>query len=317
MRKLLLPLVVVLVAVLLSSMFTVQEGQRSFVIRFGKILKNDQNQDVLYEPGLHFKLPFIDTVRTMDARIQTMDDQADRFVTVEKKDVIIDSYVKWKIENFGKFYLATGGNFAQAQRILMVKLSNSLRAQIGGLTIKEIVSEKREQVMQNVLDGIDPSGLTPEEKETMLKANPDAFKGLRQSALDDLGIRVVDLRVKRINLPDQINESIYKRMRAERQSVAAFHRATGKKLAEEITAAADLEVATIMAKADRDARTIRGQADATAAEIYANAYTQDTDFFEFLRSLQAYEASFNNKSDVLVLDGETDFFRYMKDSQGK
>ncbi|PCS22662.1 HflC protein [Candidatus Enterovibrio escicola] len=258
------------------------------VIRFGRILKTDDNQTHIYEPGLQFKVPLFDRVEKLDSRIQTMDDQSDRFVTSEKKDVIIDSYVKWRIKNFGQYYLSTGGgNRLTAEALLQRKVADGLRAEIGSKTIKQIVSEEREQVMADVL------------------------KEVRESA-DDLGIEVIDLRIKKINLPEEISESIYARMRAERETVARRHRSQGREKAEVIRAQAELEVATLLAEAERTARVTRGEADATVAKIYADSFTKDPEFYKFLRSLKAYENSFNNKGDILVLDPNSEFFQYMK-----
>lgn len=288
MRKLLILLTVVVIALGSMSIFVVDEGERGIVIRFGRVLKTDDGMTRIYKPGLQFKLPILDRVKLLDARIQTMDDQSDRFVTSEKKDVIIDSYVKWRIKDFGQYFLSTGGgNALTAESLLQRKMADGLRAEIGSKTIKEIVSEKRERVMADVL------------------------KELQESA-KDLGIDVVDLRIKKINLPDEISESIYARMRAERETVARRHRSQGREKADVIRAQAELEVATMLAEAERIARVTRGEADATVAKIYANTFNKDPEFYHFQRSLQAYEKSFKSKSDILVLDPSSEFFQYMK-----
>lgn len=288
MRKFIIPLVVVSIVVGLMSVFIVDEGERGIVIRFGRVLKTDDDQAKIYEPGLQFKVPLFDRVKLLDARMQTMDDQSDRFVTSEKKDVIIDSYVKWRIKDFGQYYLSTGGgNRLTAEALLQRKVADGLRAEIGSKTIKEIVSEKREQVMADVLE------------EVRLSAN-------------DIGIDVIDLRVKKINLPDEISDSIYARMRAERETVARRHRSQGREKAEVIRAQAELEVATVLAEAEKTARVTRGDADAKVAKIYATAFNKDPEFYNFLRSLQAYENSFSNKGDILVVDPNSEFFNYMK-----
>lgn len=288
MRKLLIPVIIVAIVVSLMSVFIVNEGERGIVIRFGRVLKDNNDLAQIYQPGLHFKMPMFDRVRILDARIQTMDDQADRFVTSEKKDVIIDSYVKWKIQDFGAYYLATGGgNTMTAEALLQRKVADGLRAEIGSKTIKEIVSEKREQVMADVL--------------------ADA-----QESAKDLGIEVIDLRIKKINLPDEISDSIYARMRAEREAVARRHRSQGREKAEVIRAQAELEVATVLAEAERSARVTRGEADANVAKIFADAFQKEPEFYTFVRSLQAYRNSFNNKSDILIVDPKSDFFKYMK-----
>ncbi len=288
MRKFIIPLVIVALVVGLMSVFVVDEGERGIVIRFGRVLKADDDLAKIYEPGLQFKVPLLDRVKLLDARIQTMDDQSDRFVTSEKKDVIIDSYVKWRINNFGQYYLSTGGgNRLTAEALLQRKVADGLRAEIGSKTIKQIVSEEREQVMSDVLNE------------------------LRES-VNGIGIEVIDLRVKKINLPEEISESIYARMRAERETVARRHRSQGREKAEVIRAQAELEVATVLAEAEKTARVTRGEADAEVAKIYATSFNKDPEFYRFLRSLQAYEKSFSGKDDILVIDPNSEFFNYMK-----
>lgn len=287
-----IPTLIVVIAIFLMSLFVIPEGERGIVTRFGRLIKDNNEITRIYEPGLHFKMPMFDRVNTLDARIQTMDDQSDRFVTSEKKDVIIDSYVKWKIKDFGQFYLATGGgNILTAESLLQRRVSDGLRAEIGNKTVKEIVSEKREQVMATVL--LDS-----------------------QEGTGDLGIEVIDLRIKKINLPEEISESIYRRMRAEREAVARKLRSQGREKAEVIRAQSELEVATIIAEADKTAQITRGDADAKVAKLYADTFNKEPEFFGFIRSLRAYERSFNSKNDILVLDPKTDFFKYMNDPMG-
>lgn len=288
MRKLLIPIILLFIALSFMSLFVVDEGERGIVIRFGRVLKSNDDLAKIYAPGLHIKVPLFDRVQMLDARIQTMDDQSDRFVTSEKKDVIIDSYVKWKIQNFGQYYVATGGgNRLTAEALLQRKVVDGLRAEIGSKTIKQIVSQERESVMADVL------------------------KQVQQSA-KDLGIEVIDLRIKKINLPEEISESIYARMRAERETVARRHRSQGREKAEVIRAQAELEVATVLAEAEKTARVTRGEADAEVAKIYATAFKKEPEFYNFVRSLQAYRKSFSNKSDLLVVDPNSEFFQYMK-----
>ncbi|MDO6500827.1 protease modulator HflC [Photobacterium sanguinicancri] len=328
MRKLIIPVVVIFIALLLMSIFVVKEGDRGIVVRFGRIIK-DNNTEIarIYEPGIHFKVPVFDRVRTLDARIQTMDDQADRFVTAEKKDVIIDTYVKWRIKDFGAYYLTTGGgDKSTAEALLKRKVVDSLRAEIGAKEIKQIVSgPDRGQT-------IDPGAVVVDDTapatEIVAQVVPrKEVEGQRdqimadvlveaQESAKDLGIEVVDFRMKKINLPDEISESIYRRMRAERESVARKHRSQGREKAEVIRAQSELEVAKILAEADREARVVRGGADATSAKIYADAFKGHAEFYNFVRSLKAYENSFNSKSDMLVVDPNSDFFRYMKKSDG-
>ncbi|MEF1216846.1 protease modulator HflC, partial [Photobacterium damselae] len=237
MRKLMIPVVVIFIALLLMSVFVVKEGERGIVVRFGRIIK-DNNTEVaqVYAPGLHFKVPVFDRVHMLDARIQTMDDQADRFLTAEKKDVIIDTYVKWRIQNFGQYYLATGGgNVSTAEALLKRKVVDSLRAEIGAKEIKQIVSGKdsaqpkaaktddandqQTQIAEEIVKGLLPENDVKEVEGQRDQIMADVLSETRDSA-KDLGIEVVDFRIKKINLPDEISESIYRRMRAERESVA-------------------------------------------------------------------------------------------------
>ncbi|EGA71040.1 hypothetical protein VISI1226_19751 [Vibrio sinaloensis DSM 21326] len=321
MRKLMIPVLVLAAILLLMSVFVIKEGERGLVIRFGRVL-DDNGVSRIYEPGLHFKMPLFDRVKTLDARIQTMDGRSDRFVTSEKKDVIIDTYVKWRIEDFGRFYLTTGGgNVLTAEALLERKVTDVLRSEIGAREIKQIVSGPRNK---DVLpDSADSEEVTTEAALEALEIDGERDKimenvltGTRDSAMADLGVEVVDFRMKKINLPDEISESIYRRMRAERESVARRHRSQGRERAEVIRAQAELEVATVLAEADKTARVTRGEADAEAAKIYSDAYNKDPEFFGFMRSLKAYEKSFSNKSDILVLDPKSDFFQYMNNAAG-
>ncbi|MCF1427326.1 MAG: protease modulator HflC [Shewanella sp.] len=283
----------VLVVVGISSVFVVHEGERAIVSRFGKVIKADNNQDKVFEPGIHLKVPIIDKIRYLDARIQTLDGAADRFVTSEKKDLMVDSYVKWRIKDFSKYYLSTNGGIkANAESLLQRKINNDLRTEFGRRTIKEIVSGSRDELQT------------------------DALKNAAESA-KDLGIEVVDVRVKQINLPANVSNSIYQRMRAERQAVAKEHRAQGREKAEIIRATTDANVEIQIAEAQRKALKERGEGDAQAAKIYADVYSKDPEFYAFLRSLEAYRESFNNNSDVMVLEPDSEFFRYMKSETGK
>lgn len=284
MNKLLI-LPILLVFVFISSAFVVSEGQNGIVMQFSKVKRDAEGEPVAYPPGLHFKVPFIDSVRVMDTRIQTLDDQPDRFVTSEKKDLIIDYYVKWQIEELATYYLATGGNKMQAEALLKRKINNGLRSEIGSNTIKNIVSGKRGEVM-----------------ETALK---------RMARSSELGIKVVDVRIKKINLPDEVSSSIYKRMRAERQAVAKEHRSQGQEKSEVIRANIDRKVSIMLAKANKLSAEVRGAGDAESSQIYADSYSKDAEFFAFLRSMQAYKTSFSNKDDVMVLSPDSDFFKYM------
>ncbi|GGI79122.1 protease modulator HflC [Shewanella gelidii] len=282
-------LVAILIAIGLSSVLVVNEGERAIVSRFGKILKDDGVTRV-YAPGLHLKVPAIDKIRYLDARIQTLDGAADRFVTSEKKDLMVDSYVKWRIKDFEKYYLSTNGGIkANAETLLQRKINNDLRTEFGQRTIREIVSGKRDELQIA------------------------ALKNATESA-QDLGIEVVDVRVKQINLPDNVSSSIYQRMRAERQAVAKEHRAQGKEQAEIIKATIDADVTVKIAEAEKQALTVRGEGDAEAAKIYADAYGKDPEFYAFLRSLEAYKKSFSGNSDVMVLEPDGEFFEYINNA---
>ncbi|UTV27537.1 protease modulator HflC [Photobacterium atrarenae] len=326
MRKLMIPVIVIFIAALLMSMFVVKEGERGIVVRFGRILKDNNEIARIYEPGLHFKVPVFDRVRMLDARIQTMDDQADRFVTSEKKDVIIDTYLKWRIKDFGQYYLTTGGgNVSTAEALLKRKVVDSLRSEIGSREIKQIVSGPDSDALGSVSPELADAPATEivaevaprkeiEGQRDQIMAN--VLADTKVSAMKDLGVEVVDFRMKKINLPDEISESIYRRMRAERESVARKHRSQGREKAEVIRAQSELEVAKILSEADREARMVRGTADARTAEIYSAAFNKDPEFYNFLRSLKAYENSFKSKNDVLVVDPNSDFFKYMKEANG-
>ncbi|MGL4751894.1 MAG: protease modulator HflC [Aeromonadaceae bacterium] len=290
MKKIVLGVVAAVVLICASSIFVVDEGQAGIVVQFGKV-KRDGDLPRVYQPGLHFKVPLIDEVRKLDSRIQTMDAQADRFVTSEKKDLIIDSYVKWRIEDFAKFFLATGGgNRVQAEALLKRKINNGLRSEIGGRTIKDIVSGERTEVMEKAL--------------------------LSSASSSELGIKVVDVRIKQINLPLEVSNSIYQRMRAERNAVAREHRSQGREKAEFIRADIDRRVTVMLANAERQARQLRGEGDAEATRIYADTYKKNPEFFSFLRSMEAYRKSFENSGGVMVLKPDNEFFRYYRNPNG-
>ena len=288
MKNLVLALIAILGIVVVSSVFVVPEGERGIVIRFGKIQRDATEQVRVFEPGLHFKVPLIENVRKLDARIQTLaDPSSDRFVTAEKKDLLVDSYVKWRIADFGKYFLSTGGNLSQAEVLLKQYINNGLRTEFGSRTIQEIVSGERTQLMQRAME--------------------QAAAGSKE-----LGIDILDVRVKKINLPDEISNSIFQRMRAERTAVAKEHRSRGMEQSEIIKADVDARVTIMVADAERNSRTVRGEGDAAAAKVYADVYSKNGEFYSFVRSLEAYKNSFQNKNDVMVIQPDNDFFRYMK-----
>jgi membrane protease subunit HflC len=281
-------LFVVLLGMLVASqtLFVVNETERAVVLKFGEIVRGD------VKPGLHFKLPIVNEVKIFDARILTMDSRPQRYLTLEKKAVVVDSYVKWKIDSVVKFYQATSGDEIIANRILSSRVDTGLRNKFGERTMHEVVSGQRDQLM---------TGLR------------DELNGVAQN---ELGISIVDIRVKRIDLPPDVSESVYARMRTEREREAREHRSKGLELAEGIRADADRQQVVLEAEAQRDAEMIRGDGDAKAAAIYSNVYTQDPEFYEFYRSLQAYRESFNGNSDLFVLEPDSEFFKYLNSSTG-
>jgi len=327
MRKPLIAVVVVVLVALYASLFTVQEGQRGIVMRFGKVLRDSDNKPLIYAPGLHFKIPFLESVKSLDARIQTMDNQADRFVTKEKKDLIVDSYIKWRISDFSRYYLATGGgDVSQAEVLLKRKFSDRLRSEIGRLDVKDIVTDSRGRLTTDVREALN-TGSAGQDDELATPAADDAIASaaarveqetsvkepeINPNSMAALGIQVVDVRIKQINLPTEVSDAIFARMRAERESVARSQRAQGEEEAAKVIAQADYEVAYIAAQAERQARITRGEGDAEAAKLFADAFSKDPDFYAFMRSLRAYEKSFSGNQDVMVLSPDSDFFRFMK-----
>ena len=289
MKNLMMALIALILVLTVSSVFIIFEGQRGIVFQFSKIKRDaDSGQMKVFEPGLHFKVPFINTVRKLDARIQTLDEAPDRFVTSEKKDLMVDSFVKWKIVDFSTFYLRTAGSVENAKALLKQKVNNGLRTEFGTRTIKEIVSGDRKAIMAKALASA-------------------------ESSREDLGIEVIDVRIKAINLPAEVSASIYERMRAERTAVAKEHRSQGQEQSEISRATIDAKVTVMLATAQKNAQEIRGDGDALAAKVYADSYGKDPEFYSFYRSLEAYKKSFSSKSDILVVKPDSDFFNYLKD----
>jgi membrane protease subunit HflC len=237
-------------------------------------------------------VPLINNVKKYDARIHTLDAQPQRFLTIEQKDVIVDSFAKWRISDVGQFYRSTGGSREKTSRLLSERINTSLRDEFGKRTIKEVVSGERAEIMALLTKDID-------------------------SKAAELGVEILDIRVKQIDLPPEVSESVYDRMRAERERVARDLRAQGGEAAERIRAEADRERVVIVADAYKEAEQLRGEGDARAAQIYANAFNQDREFYSFYRSLNAYKNSFNNRSDVMVLQPDSEFFRYFKSMGGE
>lgn len=287
---------VVLVLVFLLfvlSVFTVSEGQQGIILRLGRLVEDSQTNKVkVLNPGLHFKVPFIENVRVFDTRIQTMDIKSTRIVTKEKKDVMVDYYVKWQIVDLAQYFKSTGGSEFKAETLLEQQLNTLLRAQFGKRTISEAVSGGRDDVM------------------ALLRTAAEKQAG-------ELGINVVDVRIKGIELPANTSNAIYQRMRADMQKIANRHRADGHAAAEKIQASADANVTVLLAKTQSEAQKVRAIGQAKAAEIYTQAYSQNKEFFALYRSLLAYEGSFKSKKDLLVLDQSSSFFDYFKQATPK
>lgn len=262
-----------------SSMFQVTEWEKALLFRLGEIVRTD------IKPGLHFKVPVFNNVRKFDGRVLTLDVDAERFLTVEKKNVIVDSFVMWKIADVRRFYTAVLGDERNAGQRIEQIIKDGMRGQFSKRTIQEVVSGERDRIMQDLT----------------VDANRQA---------KEIGIQIVDVRVKRVDLPAEVSNSVYRRMQAERARVAKEFRSQGFEAAERIRADADRQRQVIIADAYREAEQIRGEGDAKAAEIYAKAYGRDEEFYAFYRSLQAYQKSFRSGSDLLLLEPDGEFFDY-------
>ncbi|MFP3014211.1 MAG: protease modulator HflC [Arsenophonus sp.] len=310
------------------SIFTVQQTERVIILRFGKVVRDNKNKTIIYEPGLHFKIPFIEIVKILDARIQTLDIQADRYLTRENKDLMVDSYLKWRVTDFSRYYVATGGgNSYQAETLLKRKVSDRLRSEFGRLNVKNIITDSRGRFTVDVRDALNKGSITDIESKkevdlTISSTEEDFNKEIKHdlpsvnpNSMAVLGIEVVDVRIKRIELPNEVSEAIYQRMRAEREAVARQHRSQGQEEAVKIRAIADKTVTETLAEAERTALILRGEGDSMVIKLFANSFNKDPDFYTFIRSLQAYEKSFNkNTDDVMILSPNMGFFRYMKAS---
>ena len=276
--------IIVLLIVVSMSAFTVDQREYAIVFRLG------ENVSVKKEPGLYFKLPLVENVRFFEKRIVTLDwVEPDRFITSEKKNVLVDSFVKWRIIDPSKYYVSVGGDEARAEARLSQVVNAGLRDEFGKRTIHDVISGERAKIMEILRK----------------QANDDASK---------MGIQVLDVRLKRVDLPEEVSGSVYQRMEAERKRVANDLRSQGAGAAEKIRADADKQKEVIIAEAFREAQRIKGEGDAEASEIYAAAYNRNPEFYAFYRSLEAYRNSLRSKSDVLVLDPSSEFFKYLKDS---
>lgn len=270
-----------------SSLYVVNETQRAIRLQFGEVVQTD------IQPGLQWKIPVYNTVRLFDTRVQTLDARPSRYLTGDRKGVIVDSFVKWKIEDVTRYYEATAGDEQAAMRLIAPRVDESLRNEFGRRTLVEIVSEQRDELM-----------IRPIEE-------------LNAALLREMGVSILDMRVKQIDLPTEVSNSVYERMRTERQREAREYRAQGQEQSERIRAAADRNRQVILATAQRDADILRGEGDAEAAALYAQAFEQDSQFYSFLRSMEAYREAFSSKDDIMVVSPKSDFFRYLETSEGR
>jgi membrane protease subunit HflC len=285
-NRFLLMVALALIVVAAFSMYQVGQWQKALLFRLGEIVSTQ------IEPGLHFKVPFINNVRKFDGRILTLDVDPERFLTVEKKNVIVDSFVMWRIADVGRYYTAVLGDERSAGQRLEQIIKDGMRGQFSKRTINEVVSGERDVMM--------------------VQLTADANRAAKA-----IGIEIVDVRVKRVDLPAEVSNSVYRRMQAERARVAKEFRSQGAEEAEKIRADADRQRQVLIANAYRDAERTRGRGDARAAEIYADAYSKDKGFYSFYRSLQAYKESFRQGSDMLLLQPDGEFFEYFNEAKGK
>ena len=286
-KSMLLTVVAVLaLSVVASSVYVVKEYEKAIVIRLGSL------QEEKPGPGLHFRIPLVDNVKKFDGRILTLDERAESFYTIQSKRLEVDSFAKWRISDLDNYYVFTNGSEQNARVLLSSRINNVLRNEIGKRTLHEVVSGERDQLMASLKEEIN------------------------KTAKEELGIDVIDIRVKKIDLPPEVRESVYDRMRAAREKEAREYRSKGKEQAEIIEADADRQKIVIEANAYRDAELIRGEGDAKAASIYAAAYNKDPEFYSFVRSLNAYQSTFSGKEDIMLVDPDSAFFRYLKDAEG-
>jgi membrane protease subunit HflC len=284
-NKAILILLAGLLIVGLLSVFMVDERERAIKFQLGRIVRAD------YTPGLYFKMPLVQNVQKLDARIQNLDAPPELYLTSEKKNLIVDSFVKWRIGDVERFYTATGGSTLLAADRLSAFVRKGLRDEFGKRSLNEVVSGQRSEIMEILQDTVtDKAGA--------------------------LGVEIIDVRIKRIDLPEEVSNSVYQRMSAEREEVAKDFRSRGEEAAKIIRAKANREREVMLAEAERDAQRTRGQGDARAAEIYANAFQQNPEFYSLYRSLNAYRSTFNNKSDLILMEPNTDFFKYFKNPIG-
>ncbi|MDX2314275.1 MAG: protease modulator HflC [Gammaproteobacteria bacterium] len=284
--KIILILSVIAAIIVSMSIFVVDERERAINLQLGEVVRSD------YEPGLHFKIPLVQNVLKFDKRIQNLDSDPELYLTLEKKNVKVDSFVKWRILDVVRYYTSTGGSPGRASNRLSSVVQKSLKDEFGKRTIQQVVSGERQEIM-------------------------DKLRLSAKNQADELGIEIIDVRIKRIDLPEQVSASVYARMSAEREQVAKKFRSEGEEQSKKIRAEADREREVILAEAQRDAQKVKGSGDGRATEIYATAYSQDEEFYSLYRSLAAYRNTFNDPSDVLLIEPNTQFFKYFKGSEAK
>jgi len=276
----------IVVLLVLSSVYIIPETHRGVLLRFGELVETD------IPAGLHFKVPVIDQVREFDVRVLTMDLPSRQYLTVEKKPLDVDSYVAWKIRDVDQFYRATGGDELRAQSLILSRVDNGLRDEFGVRTMHEVVSGQRDELMHTLRDLVN------------------------ETAATEFGIQVVDIRIKAIELPGQVSETVFRRMATERLKLAQEFRSRGQELAEGIRADADRQQTVVLAEAFAEAEETRGEGDGEAARIYADAYGADADFYSFYRSLEAYQTTFSGKDDIMVIDAKSDFMKFLNNPAG-
>ena len=274
------------VLILFNSFFIVDEREKAIVLQFGETVREDVGV------GFHFKVPIIQEVKKFDARLRSLDEDPDRILTNESKYLLVDSFVKYKISDVLLFYKATGGSFNNLNNLLGQRTEFELKNQFGKRSVTEVVSGERDELMRIMRDNL-------------------------ATSVVDLGIEVIDFRVKRIDLPPELSNSVYERMRTERNRLAEELRSEGKELSREITASADKDRIIILAEANKLSQQLRGEGEATAASIYAEAHNQDPEWYEFIRTMELLPDAFNNKSDVMLIDSNQEILKYFKDSSGK
>ena len=273
-------LAALILGIIINSVFVVNDKEHAIVFQFGEVIRPD------VQKGLNFKIPIIQNVKKFDSRLQTLDEEPDRILTVESKYLLVDSFVKYKITDVLKFYQANNGSFNSLNSLLAQRTEFELKNQFGKRTVTELVSGERDELMNTMRSGLN-------------------------DVVADLGIEIIDFRVKRIDLPSNLSNSVYERMRTQRNRLAEELRSQGKEISREIRAIADKDKVVILAEAYKTAQEIEGDGDAEATGIYARSFSQDPEFYEFTRSMKAYTETFNSKSDVMLIDSDSEYFKYL------